>query len=514
MKKIIFSMACLAVSAFSLAQQKAEAVIHLNQGQYQINRNIYGQFSEHLGRCIYDGLWVGENSSIPNINGVRKDIIDALKEIKISNLRWPGGCFADEYHWMDGIGPREKRPKMVNTNWGGVVEDNSFGTHEFLNLCEALGTEPYICGNVGSGAVEEMSKWVEYITSDAESPMVNLRKKNGREKPWKVHFWGVGNENWGCGGNMTPEYYADQYRRYATFCRDYGDNKLYKIAGGPNSNDSKWMEVMMRDIPNNLVKGVSVHNYTFTNSWTDKGDAIDFNETDYFKLLKNGYGMDKLISDHATIMDKYDPKKEIGMIVDEWGTWYDQKSGTKEGVLYQQNSLRDALLAGIILNIFQQHCDRVKMANIAQMVNVLQSLFLTKDEKMILTPTYHVFDMYKVHQDATMIPVDLESPSYTLSGEQIKAVSVSASRDKEGKTHVSFVNILPREEVEISCKLDGNGISRVLNGNYISAPQINSYNSFESPNVVNLKDFKNASLKNGILKVKLPAKSLVTIELN
>ena len=514
MKKLILSVFSLLTVSFSFAQDKADAVVHVDQGKYQISRHIYGQFSEHLGRGIYDGLWVGENSPIPNVNGVRKDIIDALKEIKIPNLRWPGGCFADEYHWMDGIGPREKRPKMVNTNWGGVTEDNSFGTHEFLNLCEELGTEPYICGNVGSGTVEEMSKWVEYITFDGESPMANLRKQNGREKPWKVKFWGVGNENWGCGGNMTAEEYANLYRRYATFCRDYGDNKLYKIAGGPNAGDTNWMTVLMKDIPKNMVSGVSVHNYTFTHSWTKKGDATGFDEADYFSLLENGYKMDDVVSKHAAVMDKFDPEKKIGMIVDEWGAWYNVEPGTNPGFLYQQNTLRDALLSGVILNIFHAHCDRVKMANIAQMVNVLQAMFLTKGAQMIETPTYHVFDMYKVHQDATMLPLDLNSPMYSFGGKDIKAVSATASKDANGKIHISFVNIDPNNSVSITCRLEGADKLHFVSGDIITADKVDTYNTFEKPNQVTLKDFKDAKFKDGTLELELPSKSLVTVELN
>ena len=299
-------------------QQKATAVVNADQGTVQISRHIYGQFSEHLGRCVYEGIWVGENSPIPNTNGYRNDVVAALKQIKIPNLRWPGGCFADEYHWMDGIGPREKRAKMINTHWGGVVEDNSFGTHEFLNFCELLGTEPYICGNLGSGSVEEMSKWVEYMTFDGESPMANLRKQNGREKPWKVKFFGVGNENWGCGGNMTPEGYAENYRRYATYTRDYGDNKLYKIAGGANVDDYRWTDVLMKNIPRHMMNGISLHNYTFTEGWTNKGNATGFNEDDYFKLLENGQRMDDIITRHSIVLDMYDPRKNVGFVVDEW----------------------------------------------------------------------------------------------------------------------------------------------------------------------------------------------------
>ncbi|MBK5720953.1 alpha-N-arabinofuranosidase [Dysgonomonas sp. Marseille-P4677] len=513
MKKNLLLCLFLFMYIMAFSQQKAEMVVNTNQGKYKIDKHIYGHFSEHLGHCIYDGLWVGENSNIPNINGVRKDIIDALKHIKIPNLRWPGGCFADEYHWMDGIGDRANRPKMVNTHWGGVVEDNSFGTHEFLNLCEVLETEPYICGNMGSGTVEEMSKWVEYITSDGESPMSNLRKKNGREKPWKISLWGVGNENWGCGGNMTAEGYAENYRRYATYCRNYGENKLYKVAGGPNVDDYRWMEIMMKNIPHHMMSGVSVHNYTFTYSWENKGNALNFNEDEYFSLLEHGMRMDEIVTKHAAIMDKYDPKKNIAMIVDEWGAWYNVEPGTNPGFLFQQNTLRDALLAGTILNIFHKHCDRVRIANIAQLVNVLQALFITEGDKMLLTPTYHVFDMYKVHQDATMLPIDIISPSYSRLGKEIKSVSASASKDSDGKIHISFVNIDPNQSIDITCNIKDLKNTNSVSGNIITAPGTSYHNTFAKPNEVVLKDFKEAKIKDGTLTLKMPAKSLVTIEI-
>lgn len=515
MKKILLTcFSVLLCTAFSLSGQKAEVTVNGDQGKYQISKHIYGHFSEHLGRCIYNGLWVGEDSHIPNINGVRKDIIDALRKIRIPNLRWPGGCFADEYHWMDGIGPRENRPKMVNTHWGGVVEDNSFGTHEFLNLCETLETEPYICGNMGSGTVEEMSKWVEYITFDGESPMSNLRKKNGREKPWKISLWGVGNENWGCGGNMSPEGYAENYRRYATYCRNYGDNKLNRIAGGPNVDDYRWMEIMMKNIPLHMMSGVSVHNYSFTYSWENKGNALNFNEDEYFSLLEHGLRMDEIVTKHGEIMDKYDPEKKIAMIVDEWGAWYNVEPGTNPGFLYQQNTLRDALLAGTILNIFHKHCDRVKIANIAQLVNVLQALFLTEGDKMLLTPTYHVFDMYKVHQEATMLPVDITSPTYSRSGKEINSLSVSASKDKNGKIHISLVNLNPNQSLEVSCNIKNFTNGNIVNGSIITGDKTDSHNTFDDPNRVVIKKFDETSLKNGILTVKMPAKSLITVELN
>lgn len=509
----LIAAAVLLFAAGSLsAQQKASAVIRADQGKTQISKHIYGHFSEHLGRCIYGGLYVGENSPIPNTQGVRNDVIAALKKIQIPNLRWPGGCFADEYHWMDGIGPKEKRPKMINTHWGGVVEDNSFGTHEFLNLCEVLGTEPYICGNVGSGTVEEMSKWVEYMTFDGESPMSKLRKENGREKPWKVKFFGVGNENWGCGGNMTAQAYSDEYRRYATYARNYGENHLYKVAGGANSDDYNWTETLMKNVPRHMMSGLSLHNYTFQDSWTQKGNATGFTEDEYYRTMLNADRMDELVTKHSAVMDTYDPQKRVSLVVDEWGVWYNVEPGTNPGFLYQQNTLRDAILAGHILNIFHKHADRVKIANIAQMVNVLQAIILTEGDKMILTPTYHVFDMYKVHQDATLLPMDIVSPEYG-KGKKLKSISASASIDKNGAIHVSLVNIDPNNPVDVSCDLQGTSNSKVTYGQIITGKTIGTFNTFDKPNEVVLATFDGAKLKNGQLQLTIPAKSVITVEI-
>ena len=486
-------------------------ILNADQGEHLISKHIYGHFSEHLGHCIYGGFWVGENSSIPNTRGIRNDVVKALRDISIPNLRWPGGCFADEYHWMDGIGPRDQRPKMVNTHWGGVVEDNSFGTHEFLDLCEQLGCEPYICGNVGSGTVEEMSKWVEYISFDGESPMANLRRQNGRDKPWKVQFWGVGNENWGCGGNMTAEFYADQYRRYATYCRNYGDNRLYKIAGGPNAEDYHWTETLMKQVGNRM-QGLSVHYYTVPRTWGNKGSATQFDEAEYFTTIEKTLRMDELISRHSTIMDRYDPAKRIALIPDEWGTWYNVEPGTNPGFLFQQNTMRDAIVAGINLNIFNRHCERVKIANIAQTVNVLQAVILTDKEKIALTPTYWVFYLYKVHHDATMLPVRLTGNKYEVNGRRIDAVSVSASKDASGKIHISLVNCDPNNEQPVECDL-GKVIVKNISGKILTSAKINDHNTFDAPNTVTVKDFKGAKTDRGTLFIQLPSKSVVMLEL-
>ena len=512
MKKTILTF-IIAIFSFCIplfAQSKL--IVNADQGKEIISKHIYGHFSEHLGHCIYGGYWVGEDSPVPNTRGIRNDVVKALKDLKIPNLRWPGGCFADEYHWMDGIGPRDKRPKMINTHWGGVTEDNSFGTHEFLDLCEQLECEPYITGNVGSGSIEEMSKWVEYISFDGESPMANLRRQNGRDKPWRVRFWGVGNENWGCGGNMTPDFYADQYRRYATYCRNYGDNRLYKIACGSNAADYNWTGTVMKNIGNQM-QGLSLHYYTIpTGNWGIKGSATQFDENEYFNTISNTLFMDELIRKHSLIMDQYDPQKRIGMMVDEWGIWTDVEPGTNPGFLYQQNSLRDAIAAGVNLNIFNNHCDRVKMANIAQTVNVLQAVILTDNEKMLLTPTYWVFYLYKAHQDATLLPVSIASGIYEMNGKKIEAINVSASKDASGKIHITLVNIDPNKSQTVDTELR-DFTAKKVSGKVLTSSKINDYNTFDKPNTVSVNDFRDVQLSGGKLNITLPAKSIVMLEI-
>lgn len=477
-----------------------------------INRNIYGHFSEHLGRCIYEGIWVGEDSPIPNTNGIRNDVVEALKNIKIPVLRWPGGCFADEYHWKDGVGPREGRKRMINTHWGGVLENNHFGTHEFLMLCEMLECEPYISGNVGSGTVQEMSEWVEYMTFDGVSPMADWRKENGREKPWNVKYFGVGNENWGCGGNMRPEYYADLYRRYQTFVRNYGDNKIYKIACGPNVDDYRWMEVVMREA-HNQMDAISLHYYTVPGEWSNKGPATGFTEDEWYSTMKKALWMEELIIRHSTIMDRYDPKKRVGMIVDEWGTWFDVEPGTNPGFLYQQNTIRDALVAGLTLNIFHDHCDRVVMANIAQVINVLQSVILTEGEKMVLTPTYHVFDMYKVHQDATALTTSIDGNEYKRGGQAIPQVSVSASKDAEGRIHVSLCNLDNENAADVDIDLRGLAAAALkVTGTELTASVKDAHNTFEQPEAVAPAAYQAFTVEGSAIRAKLSPMSVTVLE--
>ncbi|TRZ45911.1 alpha-N-arabinofuranosidase [Robertkochia solimangrovi] len=505
----------IAFTAFGInavtAQDTATIKVSEEADAPVISKHIYGHFAEHLGRCIYGGFFVGEDSPIPNTHGVRNDIIDALKQLGIPNLRWPGGCFADTYHWKDGIGPKEDRPTIVNQWWGGVTEDNSFGTHDFLNLCEILGTEPYLAANVGSGTVKEFNEWVQYVNHKGTSPMSELREENGRLEPWNVKFWGVGNEMWGCGGNMTPEYYANIYKQYATFMTDWtNSDKLFRIASGANVADYHWTEVLMRDIPKNLIEGVALHSYSFV-EWENKGSSLEFNEEQYFSTMETALKMEELVTKHSEIMDKYDPNNRIALIVDEWGGWYEVMDGTNPGFLYQQNTMRDAMIAGTTLNIFNNHSKRVKMANLAQTVNVLQAVILTEDEKMLLTPTYHVMEMYKVHQEATMLPVTLQSPEFTYGDASLPAISVSASKDTAGAVHVSLVNIDSKKSNKVSIDLGELGLKK-FTGRILTSKKLQDHNTFDKPNAIVPVSYDKFKFRKGTLELEIPPFSVVVLE--
>lgn len=475
-----------------------------------INREIYGNFSEHLGRCIYDGIYVGENSDIPNIEGFRRDVVEAFRQIRLPVLRWPGGCFADEYHWKDGIGEKSDRKKMINTHWGGVVEDNSFGTHEFMRFCELVGCEPYISGNMGSGTVEELSQWIEYMTFDGISPMAELRRKNGREKPWKLKYLGIGNESWGCGGSMTPEYYCDTYRRYQTYCRNYSGNELFKVACGPNANDYTWTEVCMKNLNEWHFKGLSLHYYTLpTGDWSHKGSATEFTDEEYYKTIKGTLYMEELVTRHGEIMNRYDPDKKIGLFVDEWGCWYDVEEGTNPGFLYQQNTMRDAVVAAINLNIFNAHSDRVYMANIAQAVNVLQAILLTEGETTVKTPTYHVFDLFKEHQDATLIYSHIDNDS--TDGEvKIPCISHSASVNDDGDILVTLSNCALDKAYEIDL---GSAFGEIISaeGRMLTGDS-HDCNTFTDTDKVKIQPLE-VKKENGRTSVTLPACSVAAVTL-
>lgn len=512
MKKLITILAGFAVLAgVSAGAQDATVRIHDAGTGVTIPAEIYGQFSEHLGRCIYGGLWVGPDSDVPNINGYRKDVYEALKALKVPVLRWPGGCFADDYHWMDGIGPQSERAYISNNNWGGTLEDNSFGTHEFLNLCEMLDIEPYISGNVGSGSVEEMSDWVEYMTSDAKSSMADLRRQNGREEPWKVKYFGIGNEAWGCGGNMTPEYYSDLFRRYGTYLRDFSGNHLVKIASGANGGDYNWTEVLMSKLRGRGMEAVSLHFYSVCD-WSSKGSATNFNEDDYYRVLSKSLEIDDLLKGHIEIMDKLDPNNSVALYLDEWGTWFEVEPGTNPGHLYQQNTMRDAILAALNFDIFHKYTRRLKMANIAQVVNVLQAMILTDETRMVLTPTYHVFEMYNVHQDAEYLDTEcITKQANNKVTRDVPEVDATASR-KDGVMNISVVNTDLKKSKKVLVSFDDpSAISKVKSARVLTSKDVRDHNDFDSPDVVKPVEFKDYKLGKNGLELTLPPCSIVVL---
>lgn len=497
------------------------AVIDLDVPGPTISRHLYGHFAEHLGRCIYGGFWVGPDSAIPNHNGIRLDVVEALKKLRIPNLRWPGGCFADEYHWRNGIGPREQRPRMVNSHWGDVVEDNSFGTHEFLELCELLGADPYISGNVGSGSVQEMSDWVEYVTRDDDSPMASLRRANGRDAPWKVPFWGIGNEPWGCGGSMSAEMFAQLARQYSTYARNHGDNTLYRIAAGASDGDYVWTKTLMETIshignsqaPRNLFQGISFHAYTITGPWEDKGNATDFTVDEHYRALAIVSQIERFIEGHSTMMDVYDPEKTVGLVLDEWGAWWNPTEGTNPGFLEQQNTLRDALIASYHFDAFHRNADRLAMANIAQTVNVLQAMIFADAETgaLVLTPTYHVFEMNTGHHDARSLQVHfLDEPmSRETSRGSVELLSSSASV-RDGRALVSLTNGHESEHVTVRIDLRGAPVHGV-SARVLTAPTLNSHNTADSPGTVAPRPLDDVRVMDGAVEVTLPPASYSTI---
>jgi alpha-N-arabinofuranosidase len=493
-----------------------KALIDTRNRGPKIDRHVYGHFSEHLGRCIYDGYWVGEDSRIPNVRGIRTDIVEAMRAIRVPNIRWPGGCFADEYHWMDGIGPKAVRKPQVNVHWGGVLENNHFGTHEFLDLCAQIGCEPYICGNVGSGTVREMRDWVEYLTDNGHSPMAELRRKNGRDSAWGINFFGIGNENWGCGGNMTAGQYAGEYRKYATYVRNYeaigkGDwwksPQITRIAGGENEDKFEWTETLMKTVPPQLMGGLSIHSYI---SPGKQRDGVHFTKESWYDTAANTLAKEESLKRNISIMDYYDPEKKVLMAVDEWGIWVDNEPGTIPGFLYQQNTMRSALCAALMLHIFHRHADRIRLANLAQTINVLQAILLTDGEKMIKTPTYHVFDLFKGHQDADYVPVTwLEAP--VRIEQNLPQVDISASVDAKSLATATLVNLSAAQIADVTLDFAGKRpvkcVGRVLEGD------VTAHNTFDCPDVVVIKKIQGIQTANGLLKVQLPPCAIASLEI-
>jgi alpha-N-arabinofuranosidase len=501
-----------------VAAQKIQLSVDVSKPGSKIDRNLFGQFAEHLGHGVYEGIWVGTDSKIPNTRGIRNDVVVALKAIQVPNVRWPGGCFADEYHWRKGIGPQ--RTVTLNPNWGGVIEPNTFGTHEFMDFLDQIGAEAYVSVNVGSGTPQEASEWLEYLTTAQPTTLAKERAANGHPAPYKVAFLGIGNESWDCGGNMTPDYYLSQLKIYIRFVRNFNPSQqdqqqMLKIAAGPGGSESRWTEwteAIMKAYQSRTwswdMNGLSLHSYTVV-KWPPSYASVGFGETEYAQILKSTLEMNDLVEKHSAIMDKYDPKKKVALVVDEWGGWYAPLPGNNPGFLAQQNSLRDAVLAALNLNIFARHAERVRMANIAQMINVLQAMILTDKEKMVLTPTYYVYKMYVPFQDATFVPVSFDAGTYTHGDITLPRVDAIAAKDKAGKLWLAITNVDPNHPAEIEFTLAGINAKSAA-GETLSAPKVDSVNSFDAPNTVVPKPIS-AKAQDGKLNFRLEPKSVTVV---
>jgi alpha-L-arabinofuranosidase len=515
---LLSTCAVLAATTAATAQTKVELSVDLSRPGPKISRNLFGQFAEHLGHGIYGGVWVGPNSPIPNTRGIRNDVVAALKAIRVPNVRWPGGCFADDYHWRNGIG--RERNQTLNPNWGGVIEPNSFGTHEFMDFLDQIGAEAYLSVNVGSGTPHEAADWLEYMTAAQPTTLAKERAANGHAGPYKIGYLGIGNESWDCGGNMTPDYYVSQLKIYSRFVRNYNpaqqsNDAMLKIAVGPGGGEQRftdWTEAVMKAYQHHTwswdIQGLSLHSYTVVH-WPPSYSSVGFGEPEYAQILKSTLDMDALIAKHSAIMDEYDPKKNVALAVDEWGTWYAPLAGSNPAFLVQQNSLRDAMVAALNLNIFARHADRVRMANIAQMINVLQAMIMTDEQKMVLTPTYYVFKMYVPFQDATFVPVKFEAGTYSAGGVTLPRVDAIAAKDTSGNLWLEMTNIDPNQAVEIEVALPGMS-PKVATGETLTAPKVDSVNSFEAPNTVVPKPIT-AKVQGGKVIVTLAPKSVTVI---
>jgi alpha-N-arabinofuranosidase len=510
----------LGLISSAAAAEKVEISIDASKAGAKIDRNIFGQFAEHLGHGIDGGIWVGRDSTIPNTRGIRNDVVTALKALKVPNVRWPGGCFADEYHWRKGVGPQ--RAVSLNPNWGGVIEPNTFGTDEFMDFLGQIGSDAYISVNVGSGTPQEAAEWLEYMTTAQPTTLEKERAANGHPAPYNIAFLGIGNESWDCGGNMSPDYYVSQMKIYSRFVRNFNPaqqdkDQMQKIAVGPGGGEprwTEWTETVMKAYQQHTwswdINGLSMHSYT-VGHWPPSYASSGFGETEYSQILKFTLEMDDLINKHSAIMDKYDPQKKVALMVDEWGAWYAPLPGSNPGFLVQQNSLRDAVLAALNLNIFARHADRVRGANIAQMINVLQAMIMTDKEKMLLTPTYYVFKMYTPFQDATFVPVTFNSGTYTHGGISLPRTDAIAAKGKDGKLWVAITNLDPNETVDVELNLVGTS-AKAASGETLTAPKVDSINTFDAPNTVVPKPIS-AKAQGGKLTLKLEPKSVSVVSI-
>ena len=503
-----------------LTAQSTHLSIDASKPGAKIDRNLFGQFAENLGHGLYEGIWVGPDSPIANTHGIRNDVVAALRELKVPNVRWPGGCFADQYHWRKGIGPVAQRPATLNSAWGGVVDTNAFGTDEFMDFIHQIGSEAYVSVNVGSGTPQEANEWLEYMTDAQPTALAKERAANGHPEPYKVGYLGLGNESWDCGGGMTADYYASQMKIYSRFVENNnpdqkGPNHMLKIAVGPGTPETEWTETIMKAWQHHSwawnIDGLSLHSYTVPNGFPPTTPSQDFGEKEYFKSLKSTLFMEDLLRQQEAVMNRYDPQKKVALVVDEWGAWHAPMPGSNPAFLVQQNSLRDAILAALNLNIFARHADRVRMANIAQMINVLQAMILTDKEKMVLTPTYYLFKMYVPFQDATFIPVDFDAGTVHGEGFTIPRIDAIAAKDASGKIWLAVTNLDPDKPVEIDAAFSGI-TAKSAQGETLTAGAVDSVNTFASPNTVVPKPVS-PSVADGRLKLTLAPKSVTVISL-
>ena len=522
--------AALTCTTASAQQASVKVTVAANGTGPRIDRNIFGQFAENLGTGIYEGVWVGENSPIPNVRGMRTDVVTALKALKVPSVRWPGGCFADEYHWRDGVGPRAKRAVTVNGSWGNALEKNDFGTDEFFDFIRQIGSNAYISVNMGSGSVKEAADWMAYMTADPRTTAGAERAANGHREPYAVKFLGIGNESWSCGGAYTPDYYVDEMKRYARFVRNLnlkqngtdnpaggsvaGSDPMQRIAVGPGGPGTEYTEAVMRAWKGHdwawNIEGLSMHNYTWV-AWPPSYASTGFGEREYATLVKDTLKMEDMIRIHSAVMDKYDPDKKVPLVIDEWGVWLKKLPGSRDGFLHQQNSIRDAIIASINLNMFTRHADRVRMTAIAQMVNVLQAMILTDGPKMVLTPTYHLFKMYVPFQDATRLPISFDAGTYRFGDVVLPRVDAIAARGKDGKLWIALTNVDPNQPARIAARIDGIR-ARAASGTVLTADRVDAINSYDAPDAVSPRPIS-ARVDAGQVSVTLPPKSVTVLSI-
>jgi alpha-N-arabinofuranosidase len=515
----------VAGSRFAFAAD-AEIVLSVSEPGPVISPHVYGHFIEHLGGVIYDGIWVGRDSKIANVDGIRKRFVDDMKRLGAPNLRWPGGCFADGYHWRDGVGAAERRPRTYNF-WEArmpkgerATETNQFGIHEFMRLCRLVGAEPYVAANVGSSTPQEFHDWVLYCNAPRGTvSLADERARNGAREPFAVRYWGVGNESWGCGGDMTGGEYATEYRRFVTQFPVY--TEPYLVAAGPRGHsadrDLAWTEGFFQGLQGGRrarVDGFALHYYTDFRQTAEDGAHFDANG--WYAVLHKGALLEGILDDHWRVMGKYDPEHHTKFVVDEWGNWY--RGGTELGpayILSQTITLRDALHAAMTFDIFNRHAEKIEMANVAQTINCLHSLFAAVGDKYARTPAYYTFEMYRPHMGARLVPMQIEVKELAvpvLSGtERLPGLSGSASiRDR--RLAVTLTNPSHADGVSAVVRIGGGGRVSEGQGVVLTHEDMTATNTFDDPDNVTPTALP-VNVISDAAHVTVPPRAVVALEL-